>query len=63
MPWFKIEATRETTYDFEIEAETEEEALSEIERIEREEDVEIYAIDWYPLEVQSIEEQEEEEVK
>lgn len=60
MPMFKIEATRETQYDFEIEAETEEEALTEIERIERDEDVEVYAIDWYPLEVQSIEEEEEE---
>jgi len=59
MPIFKIEATRETTYDFEIEAETEEEALSEIERIEREEDVEIYAYDWYPLDITSIEEEEE----
>ncbi len=56
---FKIEATRETQYDFEIEAETEEDALAEIERIERDEDVEVYAIDWYPLEVQSIEEEEE----
>jgi hypothetical protein len=59
MPMFKIEATRETQYDFEIEAETEEDALAEIERIERDEDVEVYAIDWYPLEVQSIEEEEE----
>ncbi len=56
---FKIEATRETQYDFEIEAETEEDALAEIERIERDEDVEVYAIDWYPLEIQSIEEEEE----
>jgi hypothetical protein len=59
MPMFKIEATRETQYDFEIEAETEEDALAEIERIERDEDVEVYAIDWYPLEIQSIEEEEE----
>ncbi len=59
MPMFKIEATRETQYDFEIEADTEEEAIAEIERIERDEDVEVYAIDWYPLEVQSIEEEEE----
>jgi hypothetical protein len=59
MPLFKIEATREVYYDFEIEAETEDQAIAEIERIERDEDVEIYAIDWYPLEVQSIEEEEE----
>jgi hypothetical protein len=57
MPMYKIEAKRETLYDFEIEAETEAEALEEIERIEREEDVEIYAFDWYPLEVTSIEEE------
>jgi hypothetical protein len=60
MPIFKINATRETQYDFEIEADTEEEALAEIERIERDEDVEVYAIDWYPLEVTDIEEEEEE---
>jgi hypothetical protein len=60
MPLFKIEATRETVYEFEIEAEDEDQALAEIERIERDEDVEIYASDWYPLEVQSIEEEEEE---
>jgi hypothetical protein len=59
MPLFKIEATREVYYDFEIEAETEDQAIAEIERIERDEDVEIYAIDWYPLEIQSIEEEEE----
>jgi hypothetical protein len=59
MPIFKIEATRETVYDFEIEADTEEQALAEIERIEREEDVETYAYDWYPLDITSIEEEEE----
>jgi hypothetical protein len=58
MPLFKIEATREVYYDFEIEAETEDQAIAEIERIEREKDVEIYAYDWYPLEIQSIEEEE-----
>ena len=60
MPMFRIEATRETVYEFDIEAEDEDQALAEIERIERDEDVEVYASDWYPLEVQSIEEEEEE---
>ena len=48
MPMYKITATREVNYDFEIEADTEDKAIAEIERIERDEDVEIYAIDWYP---------------
>jgi hypothetical protein len=60
MSIYKITATRETYYDFEIEADTEQEALAEIERIEREEDVEVYAIDWYPLEITDIEEEEQE---
>jgi hypothetical protein len=57
---YKITATREVNYDFEIEADTEDEAIAEIERIERDEDVEIYAIDWYPLEITTIDEEEEE---
>jgi hypothetical protein len=60
MPMYKITATRETHYDFEIEADSEDEALSEINRIELNEDVEDYAIDWYPLEITDIEEEEEE---
>ena len=60
MPMYKITATREVNYDFEIEADTEDKAIAEIERIERDEDVEIYAIDWYPLEITTIDEEEEE---
>lgn len=60
MPMYKITATREVNYDFEIEADSEKEAIAEIERIERDEDVEIYAIDWYPLEITTIDEDEEE---
>lgn len=59
MPMYKISAKRETYYDFEIEADSEEEALEEMNRIEMAEDVEVYAIDWYPLEVTDIEEEEE----
>jgi hypothetical protein len=61
MPNYKITATRETHYDFEIEADSEEEAIAEINRIEMFENVEDYAIDWYPLEVTDIEEEEEED--
>jgi hypothetical protein len=54
MPVYEIVATRETYYEFSIEADTEEQALAEVERIELNEDVEEYAFDWYPLEVTDI---------
>lgn len=56
MATFYITATRETHYSFEVEADTEEEAIAEMNRIELNEDVEDYAYDWYPLEVTEIEE-------
>jgi hypothetical protein len=59
MPLFDITATRETTYQFAIEADTEEEALEEVSRIELTDDIESYASDWYPLEITDIEEAEE----
>ena len=58
MPLYRITATRETRYEFDIEAETEQEALDEMNRIELTENVEDYAYDWYPLEVTDIEEEE-----
>jgi hypothetical protein len=58
MPIFKIEATRETVYEFEIEAETMEEAEDQIRQIELTDEVENYAYDWYPLDITSIEEEE-----
>lgn len=58
MPLFDINATRETTYQFSIEADTEEKALEEVSRIELTEDIEEYAIDWYPLEITDVEEAE-----
>ena len=61
MSIYKRTATRESVYEFEIEADTEEEAIAEMERIEREEDVEVYAYDWYPVEVYEIEEMIEEQ--
>ena len=58
MSLYRITATRETRYEFDIEAETEQEALDEMNRIELSENVEDYAYDWYPLEVTDIEEEE-----
>ena len=58
MSLYRITATRETRYEFDIEAETEQEALDEMNRIELTENVEDYAYDWYPLEVTDIEEEE-----
>ena len=58
MPLYTITAKRETYYEFEIEADNQKDALDEVERIEREEDVETYAVDWYPLELDEIEEKE-----
>jgi hypothetical protein len=59
MTTYKILASRETYYEFEIEADSEKEALEVIEQIEINEDVEKYAYDWYPLEVFDTEEIEE----
>jgi hypothetical protein len=59
MPLYTIIAKRETLYEFNIEADSEQEAIDEINRIELAEDVEEYAYDWYPLEVTEIEEEEE----
>ena len=60
MPLYRITATRETRYEFDIEAETEKEALDKMNRIELSENAEDYAYDWYPLEVTDIEEEEAE---
>jgi hypothetical protein len=56
MPKFIILAKRETLYEFQIEAETENLALDEMERIESDEDLEEYAYEWARLEVTEIEE-------
>ena len=55
MPKYTILAKREIGYEFIIEAESEEEALEEINRIEISEDVEEYAYSWNALEVESTE--------
>jgi hypothetical protein len=59
MPLYTIIAKRETIYEFNFEAGSEEEAIEEMNRIELNEDIEEYAYDWYPLEVTDIEEEEE----
>jgi hypothetical protein len=58
MPLYTITAKRETYYEFEIEADNQKDALDKVERIEREENVETYAVDWYPLELDEIKEKE-----
>jgi hypothetical protein len=58
MPLYTIIATREVQYEFNFEADSEEEAIAEMNRIELNEDVEEYAYDWYPLEVTEISEEE-----
>ena len=57
MPLYTIIAKRETIYEFNFEAESEEEAIEEINRIELNEDIEEYAYDWYPLEITEINEE------
>ena len=59
MPLYNITATRETYYQFEIEANDEVDAIAKVNEIEINEDVETYAYDWYPLEITDIEEEEE----
>lgn len=57
MTKYTIEASREIYYEFVIEADSETEAIKEMNRIELSENVEDYAYDWFPLEVTEIEEQ------
>jgi hypothetical protein len=58
MPKYIITATRETYYEFEIEATNEHDAEDQMHNLELIGDIETYAYDWYPLEVESIEEEE-----
>ena len=58
MATYRIIARRETWYEFPIEANSEQEAIDEMKRIEIAEDAEEYAYDWFPLEVQEIQEEE-----
>lgn len=60
MPKYTVTATRETVYEFEIEAEDELAAEDQVRQLELQGEVEDWAIDWYPLEVESVDEEEEE---
>lgn len=59
MPLYTITATRQTYYEFEIEADSHGEAIAEVNRIELDENVETYAYDWLPLEIFDVTEEEE----
>jgi hypothetical protein len=61
MPVYTVIAKRETLYELEIRAESEEEAIAEVGRIEMTEDIEEYAYDWYPVEIEEINEIEDED--
>ena len=51
MSLYTITASREVFYEFQIEAESEGEAIAEFRNIEVSKNVEDYAYDWSPLEV------------
>lgn len=61
MPRYTVTATRETYYEFEVEAADEMEAEDQVRQLELEGDIESYAVDWYPIETMDVEEVEEEE--
>ena len=56
MPKYMINAYRETYYSFEVEADSVDSAIEQMKVIELTENVEDYAYDWYPLEVDEINE-------
>ena len=60
MPKYMINAIRETYYSFEIEANDVDEAIDKMRAIELTENVESYAYDWYPLEIDTVDELEQE---
>ena len=61
MPRYTVTATRETYYEFEVEAIDEADAEDQVMQLELEDDIESYAVDWYPLQTMDVEEVEEEE--
>jgi hypothetical protein len=56
MTKYMINAYRETYYSFEVEADSVDNAIEQMKVIELTENVEDYAYDWYPLEVDEINE-------
>jgi hypothetical protein len=61
MPRYTVTATRETYYEFEVEAIDEADAEDQVSQLELEGDIEEYAVDWYPIQTMDVEEVEEEE--
>jgi hypothetical protein len=61
MPRYTVSATRETYYEFEVEATDEHDAEDQVHQLELEGDIEEYAVDWYPIQTMDVEEVEEEE--
>jgi hypothetical protein len=61
MPRYTVTATRETYYEFEVEAIDEADAEDQVSQLELEGDIEEYAVDWYPIQTMDVEEIEEEE--
>lgn len=59
MTEYKIVASREVFYEFDIIADTKEEAIQEMQRIDLFENSEDYAYNWLPLQVVSDEEKED----
>jgi len=57
MPNYLITGKRETIYEFEIEAEDVDSAIAQIEAMQMTDEVEQYAIDWYPIEIDEVEEE------
>ena len=56
MTKYMINAYREIYYSFEVEADNVDNAIEQMRTIELTENVEDYAYDWYPLEVDEINE-------
>jgi hypothetical protein len=59
MPKYTITASREVFYEFDIIADSKEEAIQEMQRIDLFENAEDYAYNWAPLQVVSDEEKED----
>jgi len=56
MPKYMINAYREIYYSFEVEADNVDNAIEQMRTIELTENVEDYAYDWYPLELDEVSE-------
>ena len=59
MTKYTINAYREIYYSFEVEADSADKAIEQMRAIELTENVEDYAYDWYPLELDEITELEQ----